>query len=141
MKISCRIYEEGPAPGKNCEGLIPVLTEKQKVLREIFCHSLGISNHGISCGMLWGYFAAMLNFYPKPQHYLKCLPWLAGLISSHSGRKAPGVVMTDTTPFRYLYYYTQDDTPKKIDYDRPAYVTGVLKKVAAALEGCRHEGE
>lgn len=51
----------------------------------------------------------------------------------------PGVMVTDTAPFRYPYYHTQEDTPDKIDYDRLAYVVSVLERVVAGLAGCRHE--
>lgn len=51
----------------------------------------------------------------------------------------PGVMVTDTAPFRYPYYHTQEDTPDKIDYDRLAYVVSSLEKVVADLAGCKHE--
>ena len=49
-------------------------------------------------------------------------------------------MVTDTAPFRYPYYHTQEDTPDKIDYDRLAYVVSALEKVVAGLAGCKHEG-
>ena len=52
----------------------------------------------------------------------------------------PGVMVTDTAPFRYPYYHTQEDTPDKIDYDRFTYVVSILERVVAGLAGCRHEG-
>ena len=45
----------------------------------------------------------------------------------------PGVMVTDTAPFRYPYYHTQEDTPDKIDYDRFTYVVSILEKVVAGL--------
>ncbi|MCF6155559.1 MAG: M28 family peptidase [Candidatus Brocadia sp.] len=51
----------------------------------------------------------------------------------------PGVMVTDTAPFRYPYYHTQEDTPDKIDYDRLAYVVSALEGVVAGLAGCRHK--
>ncbi|KXK32924.1 MAG: Bacterial leucyl aminopeptidase precursor [Candidatus Brocadia sinica] len=51
----------------------------------------------------------------------------------------PGVMVTDTAPFRYPYYHTQEDTPDKIDYDQLAYVVSALEKVVAGLAGCKHE--
>ncbi|CAG1022576.1 partial Bacterial leucyl aminopeptidase, partial [Methylococcales bacterium] len=53
----------------------------------------------------------------------------------------PGIMVTDTAPFRYPYYHTQEDTPDKIDYDRLAYVVNALKKVVAGLTGCRYEAQ
>lgn len=52
----------------------------------------------------------------------------------------PGIMVTDTAPFRYPYYYTHEDTPDKIDYDRLAYVVSVLERIVAGLAGYRHEG-
>jgi Zn-dependent M28 family amino/carboxypeptidase len=45
----------------------------------------------------------------------------------------PGVMVTDTAPFRYPYYHTSEDTPEKIDYDRLAYLVSILEKVVARL--------
>jgi len=52
----------------------------------------------------------------------------------------PGVMVTDTAPFRYPWYHTQEDTPEKIVYDRLAYVVSILEKVVAGLAGCKQEG-
>jgi Peptidase family M28 len=41
----------------------------------------------------------------------------------------PGIMITDTAPFRYPYYHTADDTPDKLDYDRLARVVAGLQKV------------
>lgn len=51
----------------------------------------------------------------------------------------PGVMVTDTAPFRYPYYHTQEDTPDKIDYNRLAYVVSALEKVVAELVDCVHD--
>ncbi|MFO0795085.1 MAG: hypothetical protein U0586_13625 [Candidatus Brocadiaceae bacterium] len=51
----------------------------------------------------------------------------------------PTTYKTDTAPFCYLYYRTQEDTPKNIDYDRLAYVVSAPEKVVAGLAGCMHE--
>ena len=40
----------------------------------------------------------------------------------------PGVMVTDTAPFRYPYYHTREDTPDKVRYDH-------LARVVAGLEG------
>lgn len=50
-------------------------------------------------------------------------------------------MVTDTAPFRYPWYHTQEDTPGKIDYDRLAYVVSILEKVVAGLACCRDESK
>jgi hypothetical protein len=45
----------------------------------------------------------------------------------------PGIMVTDTAPFRYPYYHSPDDTPDKLDYDRFALVVSGLEKVIAGL--------
>ena len=45
----------------------------------------------------------------------------------------PGVMVTDTAPFRYPHYHTPDDTPDKIDYERFARVTAGLELVVRDL--------
>jgi len=45
----------------------------------------------------------------------------------------PGVMVTDTAPFRYPYYHTHEDTPDKINYDRFAYLVDMLEKVIVRL--------
>lgn len=45
------------------------------------------------------------------------------------------VMVTDTAPFRYLYYHTIDDTPDKIDYGRLARVVLGLERVITELVG------
>lgn len=45
----------------------------------------------------------------------------------------PGVMITDTAPFRYPHYHTARDTPDKIDYERLARVVDELHRVTAAL--------
>ena len=45
----------------------------------------------------------------------------------------PGVMVTDTAPFRYPHYHTYEDTPEKIDYDRLAYLVSILEKVVTGL--------
>jgi Zn-dependent M28 family amino/carboxypeptidase len=41
----------------------------------------------------------------------------------------PGVMVTDTAPFRYPYYHTNEDTPDKVDYERLARVVAGLEQV------------
>lgn len=45
----------------------------------------------------------------------------------------PGVMVTDTAPFRYPHYHLATDTPDKIDYERLALVVDGLEKVVAEL--------
>ena len=47
----------------------------------------------------------------------------------------PGVMVTDTAPFRYPHYHAPSDTPDKLDYDRMARVVAGLARVAASLAG------
>jgi len=45
----------------------------------------------------------------------------------------PGVMVTDTAPFRYAQYHTEQDTPDQLDYDRLARITIGLETVVTAL--------
>jgi len=45
----------------------------------------------------------------------------------------PGVMITDTAPFRYPYYHTASDTPDRVDYDRLARVTAGLSAMLEEL--------
>jgi len=45
----------------------------------------------------------------------------------------PGVMVTDTAPFRYPYYHTQKDTIEKIDFDRTARVVEGIGKLVEQL--------
>ncbi len=47
----------------------------------------------------------------------------------------PGVMVTDTAPFRYPYYHTPNDTPEKIQYDRLAQVVAGLERIIADIAG------
>lgn len=47
----------------------------------------------------------------------------------------PGVMVTDTAPFRYPYYHTSNDTPDKVNYDRLARVVAGLERAIADLSG------
>jgi hypothetical protein len=49
----------------------------------------------------------------------------------------PGVMVTDTAPYRYPYYHTAHDTPDKLDYDRMAQVVAGLELMLAELAGER----
>jgi peptidase M28-like protein len=45
----------------------------------------------------------------------------------------PGIMVTDTAPFRYPHYHSASDTPEKLDYDRFALVVSGMEKVIAEL--------
>jgi hypothetical protein len=47
----------------------------------------------------------------------------------------PGVMVTDTAPFRYPHYHQIGDTPDKIDYDRCARVVDGVEQVVRELAG------
>ena len=49
----------------------------------------------------------------------------------------PGVMITDTAPFRYPYYHTGQDTPEKLDYGRCARVVDGLYSVVSDLVRAR----
>jgi hypothetical protein len=46
----------------------------------------------------------------------------------------PGIMITDTAPFRYPYYHSANDTPDKLDYDRFALVVSGMEKVIQGLD-------
>jgi hypothetical protein len=41
----------------------------------------------------------------------------------------PGIMITDTAPFRYPYYHTRGDTPDKLDYDSMTRIVSAFEKV------------
>jgi Zn-dependent M28 family amino/carboxypeptidase len=45
----------------------------------------------------------------------------------------PGIMVTDTAPFRYPYYHSANDTPDKLDYDRFTLVVSGMEKVIEDL--------
>jgi hypothetical protein len=45
----------------------------------------------------------------------------------------PGVMVTDTAPFRYPHYHQDSDTPDKLDYDGLTRVVLGMEKVIASL--------
>jgi peptidase M28-like protein len=45
----------------------------------------------------------------------------------------PGVMITDTAPFRYPHYHSSADTPDKLDYDRFTLVVSGMEKVIEEL--------
>lgn len=47
----------------------------------------------------------------------------------------PGLMVTDTAPFRYPHYHTREDTPDKINYDRMARVVAGLQSAIGDLVG------
>jgi hypothetical protein len=46
----------------------------------------------------------------------------------------PGIMVTDTAPFRYPHYHSSSDTPDKLDYDRFTLVVSGIEKVVADLD-------
>jgi Zn-dependent M28 family amino/carboxypeptidase len=47
----------------------------------------------------------------------------------------PGLMVTDTAPWRYPWYHTADDTIDKIDFDKLGDVVNGLEQVVLALAG------
>lgn len=47
----------------------------------------------------------------------------------------PGVMVTDTAPYRYPFYHSDQDTPDKLDYEKLARVVEGLEKVVQELVG------
>jgi Zn-dependent M28 family amino/carboxypeptidase len=45
----------------------------------------------------------------------------------------PGIMITDTAPYRYPYYHSKDDTPDKINFDKFARVVSGLSEVISDL--------
>ena len=45
----------------------------------------------------------------------------------------PGIMITDTAPFRYPYYHSAADTPDKLDYDRFTLVVSGMEQVIEQL--------
>jgi hypothetical protein len=51
----------------------------------------------------------------------------------------PGIMITDTAPFRYPHYHSATDTPDKLDYDRFALVVSGMQKVIQELDNCSRD--
>ena len=67
------------------------------------------------------------------------LPWFVPGVSwsdqwSFWKHGYPGIMVTDTAPFRYPYYHSAHDTPDKLDYDRSALVVSGMEKVIEGLD-------
>jgi Peptidase family M28 len=67
------------------------------------------------------------------------LPWFIPGVSwsdqwSFWKQGYPGIMITDTAPFRYPYYHSANDTPDKLDYDRFTLVVSGMEKVIAGLD-------
>jgi hypothetical protein len=45
----------------------------------------------------------------------------------------PGIMVTDTLPFRYADYHQPTDTPDKLDFDRMTRVVDGMKHVVTDL--------
>src|ERR1700736_2166501 len=46
----------------------------------------------------------------------------------------PGIMITDTAPFRYPHYHRATDTPDKLDYDRFALVVSGIEKMLQGFD-------
>jgi peptidase M28-like protein len=46
----------------------------------------------------------------------------------------PGIMITDTAPFRYPHYHSATDTPDKLDYNRFALVVSGVEKMIEGLD-------
>jgi Zn-dependent M28 family amino/carboxypeptidase len=67
------------------------------------------------------------------------LPWFVPGVSwsdqwSFWKHGYPGIMITDTAPFRYPYYHSANDSPDKLDYDRFALVVSGMQKVVEGLD-------
>jgi hypothetical protein len=67
------------------------------------------------------------------------LPWFVPGVSwsdqwSFWKHGYPGIMVTDTAPFRYPYYHSANDTPDKLDYDRFALVVTGMQNVIEGLD-------
>ena len=67
------------------------------------------------------------------------LPWFVPGVSwsdqwSFWKNGYPGIMVTDTAPFRYPYYHSSNDTPDKLDYDRFTLVVSGMEKVIEGLD-------
>jgi hypothetical protein len=67
------------------------------------------------------------------------LPWFVPGVSwsdqwSFWRQGYPGIMVTDTAPFRYPYYHSSSDTPDKLDYDRFTLVVSGMQKVIEDLD-------
>jgi hypothetical protein len=49
----------------------------------------------------------------------------------------PGLMVTDTAPYRYPFYHTAEDTPDKVNWERTTKVIVGLEKVVADLVNYR----
>ena len=67
------------------------------------------------------------------------LPWFIPGVSwsdqwSFWKQGYPGIMITDTAPFRYPHYHSENDTPDKLDYDRFTLVVSGMEKVIEGLD-------
>lgn len=70
---------------------------------------------------------------PFPSEGVATFGWLPGIFwSDHWSfwmNGYPALMVTDTAPFRYPFYHTEDDTPGKLDYARMSRVVSGLLHV------------
>ena len=53
----------------------------------------------------------------------------------------PGLMVTDSAPYRYPYYHKPEDTPDKIDYERTARVVSGLASVVRQMSSSQTSSE
>lgn len=74
---------------------------------------------------------------PFPSEGLSAPAWIEGIgWSDHWSfwqQEVPGVMVTDTAPFRYPHYHESSDTPDQVVYDRLARVVTGLFEVVSEL--------
>jgi len=92
-----------------------------------------------SRGVLHRAVAAFRRHTSFPCEQVAVPGWIAGVgWSDHWSfwkHGYPGVMVTDTAPFRYVHYHTAEDTPDKIDYPRMAEVVKALTGMVGDLAG------
>src|SRR6266480_1906309 len=82
---------------------------------------------------------ALFRQHAKIPSESAALPWFVPGVSwsdqwSFWKHGYPGIMVTDTAPFRYPYYHSSNDTPDKLDYDRFALVVSGMEKVIKELD-------
>lgn len=101
-----------------------------------FIGFVGNSDSGPLVRRAVGTFRGAVNF---PSECAALPSWVPGIdLSDHSSfweYGYPGVMVTDTSFFRYLHYHTTDDTPDKLDYDGMARVVAGLVAVVKDAAG------
>jgi len=82
---------------------------------------------------------ALFRKHAKIPSESAALPWFVPGVSwsdqwSFWRQGYPGIMVTDTAPFRYPYYHSSSDIPDKLDYDRFTLVVSAMEKVIEGLD-------